>query len=571
MKNIITANTPIALDEAPEVTGRLKFDQRDVLMTYLLRNTVIFLDARRELKREHFTGQGETALGVLWAVLLEQYKRYGMLPTKPQLEAEVLAVLEDDGDRYTPEMKLDVANLIATAHEMEPEVLSTNEQYGRDLLCQFLLERAVMDPMSAFVNNAKLGVLKNPMRDLDRMRGMVSNVEALRSYSATSLVQPGWKPKTQVQVPVGIPWMDLALDGGQTVGQVYGVFGPFGSFKTGICVQIGVATAKTQYTIAAATEGKPRLTVYVVYEGGEDAIMLRALGCAAKIPRKRLLHHYLGTGALSTDRTNLQPYEVARYAGMPAAAQVPEIDRLEEAKTCVANFHILDMSGSAKNPHAGSGYIDEIVTSLERVRQSTGQEIGTVIIDYAKLMARRHLHARGLPYEHMRFLVGQIPDVARRDIGERFGCVVWIAQQLNTAANKKSAGSAQHHADSSEAGDFGENVWYAFTLSAVDKKNDNSVQFNATKTRDSAGLSEPIILKIAGDQECLVDASSTYTRGSQGQIVTRTVAGTMVPLSPPAENGSGSAAVDGVPTGDPPRAPRRPGQVGYTPPTSSAG
>lgn len=562
MKNLITANTPIGLDEAPEVSGRLKFDQRDVLMTYLIRNPVIFLDARRELKREHFTEGTETALGVMWAVLLELYKKYGQLPGRAQLEAEVLAVLEDDPDRYTEGMKVDISTLISTAFEMETDFLATNEQYGRDLLCQFLLERAVMAPMSAFMRNAAAGVLRNPMRDLDRMRGMVGKVEALRSYTATCLVQPGWKPKTQVQVPIGIDWMDEALDGGQTVGQVYGVFGPFGSFKTGVCVQIGVATAQTQYVSALGSDQKPRLTVYVVYEGGEDAIMLRALGCAAKIPRKRLLHHYLGTGSLSTNRTNLQQYEADRYAGMPAATIMPEIDRLEEAKTRVANFHILDMSGSAKNPHAGNGYIDEIVTGLERLRQQTGQEIGTVIIDYAKLMARRYLQARGLPYEHMRHVVGPIPDYVRRDICERFGCTAWIAQQLNTAANKKAAGAGQHHADSSEAGDFGENLWYAFTLSAVDKKNGNSVQFNATKTRDSEGLSEPIILKIAGDQECLVDASSTYMRGPRGNIALRTVAGTMI--APPPADGEPAA-------GEPAAAPRarRPGQVGFVPPAQT--
>jgi hypothetical protein len=562
----ITAMSPIALDEAPEVKPRLKFEQRDLLLTYLMRSPTLFLDARQALKPEHFNGGAEeTALAVLWQIQNKLYEKYGNMPAGPILEAEVMAVLDADPDRYTPEMKVDVASLIETASNFEAEVLNSNPTYGRELLCNFLLERAVMDPMTAFVKNIGRNVLMNPDRELMRLTNMVGQVNVLRNNTASGLLPEGWRPQTQVQVPLGIDWMDTALDGGQTVGQVYGIFGPFGSFKTGICVQIAVAAAQTQYALAQANQGyKPRLSVYIVYEGGEDPIRLRALGCAAKIPRKRLLHHFLGTGSLSTGPDNLQDYERERYSDLAPNLIVPEIRRLDDAKTRTSNFQILDMSGPAKNPQAGSGYIPEIVAALEKLRTQTGQEIGTVVIDYAKLMARRHLQARGLPYDHMRHIVGPIPDLVRRDVCERFGCTAWIAQQLNTAANKKAAGTPQHHADSSEAGDFGENLWYAFTLSAVDKRNGNSLQFNATKTRDSEGMAEPIILRIDGTQECLIRGDDLYRRDTNGRLASRSVADTMIgPDADPA------AAVDGLPEGGRPRQPRRPGQVGYQRPASA--
>jgi len=563
----ITAMTPIGLDEAPEVKPRLKFDQRDVMMTYLMRHPTLFLEARRMLEPELFNGGvEETAIAALWRVMINLYKKYGNMPAQNMLEAELMAVLDSDPDRYNPEMKADVASLIETAFNYEIEVLRTNEQYGRDLLCEFLIERKVMDPVAAFMRNVGRNVLINPERELDRMIHMVGQVNALRHSTASGLLPEGWRPQTQVQVPLGIDWLDVALGGGQAVGQVYGVFGPFGSFKTGICVQIGVAAAQAQYAMAQGNAGyKQRLSVYLVYEGGEDPIRLRALGCAAKIPRKRLLNHFLGSGSLSTGAADMQEYERQRFAGSPP---IPELARLDEAKTRTSNFQIIDMSGPARNPQAGSGYVPEIVTALEKLRTETGQEIGTVVIDYAKLMARRHLQARGLPYDHMRHLVGQIPDLVRRDVCERFGCTAWIAQQLNTAANKKAAGSPQHHADSSEAGDFGENLWYAFTLSAVDKRNGNTVQFNATKTRESEGMAEPIVLQIDGNQECLV-RTNQFMRDTNGNIVSSSVGRSMITPDED-EAPAASAAVDGLPQGARPRTPRRPGQLGYTPPPATS-
>jgi len=565
----ITAMTAIRLDEAPEVKPRLKFDQRDLMMTYLMRHPTLFLEARRELRPELFNGgPDEIAISAMWGIMLKLYQKYGSMPSQGMIEAELMAVLDTDPDRYTPEMKADVASLIETAFNYEVDVLRSNEQYGRDLLCEFLIERAVMDPVAAFMRNVGRNVLVNPERELERMIHMLGQVNSLRHNTASGLLPDGWRPQTQLQVPLGIEWMDTALGGGQAVGQVYGIFGPFGSFKTGICVQIAVAAAQSQFVMAQGNQGyKQRLSVYIVYEGGEDPIRLRALGCAAKIPRKRLLNHFLGTGALSTGPDNLQPYERERFAGMPS---IPEIVRLDDAKTRTSNFHIIDMSGPAKSPQAGSGYVPEIVSALEKLRTETGQEIGTVVIDYAKLMARRHLQARGLPYDHMRHLVGQIPDLVRRDVCERFGCTAWIAQQLNTAANKKAAGSPQHHADSSESGDFGENLWYAFTLSAVDKKNGNTLQFNATKTRESEGMAEPIVLQIDGNQECLV-RTNQFMRDAQGNIVSSAVGGTMIQPTDDEMPAEGSAAVDGLPQGARPRTPRRPGQLGYTPPATSAG
>lgn len=575
----------LARDELPETRSRMSFDQLDQLIIYTLRHPTLFLEALRELKPEHY-GAGETHRRLIWAKAIQLYTKFGRQPDHSGLEGGVLAGFESEPDRYTFEMRDDAVLLLETAYAMEDEVLHANTQYGRDLIVQFLTERMVYEPLKNLVDKTRAAgvVLANPLDTLERLKSTYSRVASIGTSASSVLLPPGWKPQLASYVSTGITWLDPIMGGGTNSGKVYGIFGPFGSFKTGFGVQVGVSAAQIHVTIAKDKGGKPRLVVYVVYEGGEDEIRTRALACAAKMPKKHIVDHFLSGAPLSTfDR--LHPYEEDRLRRMANREDfLPETQRLLDAVATTSNFQILDFSGSRKNPYAGQGYIPEIVAALDRLRRETGMEIGTVIIDYAKLMVRRYMRANGLKPEQTRFYMGDIPDTLRRDVAEKFDCAVWILQQLNTTANKKAAGTAQHHADSSEAGDFGENLWYCFTLSAVNKAQGHTIQFNATKTRDTEGLSEPIVLQIVGDENGVVDARARFTLRN-GKIVSRAVAEAVRPAvgernrdgggssdapSQPPEEAADPAADTGIPaerqsrTRQPGRP--RPGAVNFTPP-----
>ena len=88
--------------------------------------------------------------------------------------------------------------------------------------------------------------------------------------------------------------------------------------------------------------------------------------------------------------------------------------------------------------------------------------------------------------ENIRFYIGRLPDLIRRDIADKFDCAAIVLQQMNKNANTKKPGSLLTHGDSSEASDFGENCWFCFALSAP-SKNENGIvttTINMSKARD---------------------------------------------------------------------------------------
>ena len=556
-------------EEIPDVRPRLSFDQLDVLFAYLLKSPSIFLEAMCELKPEHFNQPGEAGRALIWKRLVALYQKYQTLPDRRILEAAVAATMDADPDLYSPSMRQDMSGLLQFVDDYETDVVFQSEAYGRDVLRFFLQERVVMDPLTTLVQNIRMGVLKDPSTLFARLAATTARVNAIGVRAVSLLLPPNWRPAQEARISTGIDWLNLATDGGFVPKWTYGIFGPFGSFKTGTGIQVAVRSAQ-QFTAAAVPVGKrPKLVAYLVYEGGADAIRLRALGCAAGIPHKRIYNHFGGGEALSTTG-NLQPYENARYEGTPNRLHhLGEVERLQGGLERTANLHIIDMSGPRENPAAGSGGLAEVVAVLDRLQRETGQEIGLIVIDYAKIMIKRYMKEHGIPTTETRHLMGGLPDELRRQVAERFNCVAVILQQLNTTANKRAAGSAQHHADSSEAGDFGENLYYCFTLSAIDKANGHTTQFNATKTRDGAGLAQPIILQLVGDEEQLVDASTRYVRSNQGRITRRDVAESFVTADDtgPVVAGDGvpGPGRGAVPQAARPRVPSRPGQINYVP------
>jgi hypothetical protein len=138
----------------------------------------------------------------------------------------------------------------------------------------------------------------------------------------------------------------------------------------------------------------------------------------------------------------------------------------------------------------------------------------------------------------LRHLVGGFGDEARRLIATEFDCPVWVLNQLNTEANKRGPGSMQHHANSQEAGNFAENLWYAHCLGNKDHET-QCCQIACTKTRRSQGVSHPTILKIEGDMSRLVKAGANYVVDNHTSRIMSTSVHSMV--EPDLRNGAGKA------------------------------
>lgn len=154
---------------------------------------------------------------------------------------------------------------------------------------------------------------------------------------------------------------------------------------------------------------------------------------------------------------------------------------------------ILDYSGSAEFPDAGSGYIPELVSGLMRLER----KISLVYIDYAGLICTRYLQSTGnFDDRRYRALLKHFGDDVRRQICERFNCTAWVAHQLKGAAGTASPTKLMHHSDAGESADFADNMTLCFCLGTEDKSTGCRV-LNPSKVRYlSSEDASPIILKI---------------------------------------------------------------------------
>jgi hypothetical protein len=493
------------------VKDRIDPDRVQLMMAFVIRHPRVFLEARQLLLPEHFQVQ-EGSYHTLWQTACMFYDNFGKMVPVDIVKTELAKLT-----LTMPTLVQDVMPIL----NFDWTALDDNENYGMDLLKWFLTERAVNDPLSSAMDQSRGLALGNPSNLLDRLMQVHARIASVGSIEDATICPTGWRPQIGQFQPTGESWLDRLLDGGTFEKQTYGLLGPFGSFKTGLAVQLSVNAAKRQF--ASPTPG---LVVYVVYEGGNTAIRLRGMSCAASMPFKRLRMYYNAGDPLSRSNA-LEDYEIARYQyASPSTPRWGEVERLNTAVASMKHFRVVDMSGTVKNPSSGTGYVPEVAGAIDRLCNEAGLPLAWLGIDYAKLMARKHWRTHlGGKDGALRHLIGELPDEIRSKILERYGGVAWILQQMNAAANRKSAGAAQHHSDSAEASDFPENLWYAFTLSKVNPAMGHTIQFNATKTRDSEGEKQGTVLRIEGDANKVVPADQRYCiNPATGKIMEREVA-----------------------------------------------
>lgn len=334
---------------------------------------------------------------------------------------------------------------------------SGNSAYGIQLLQNFCVDRNISRSIIDSANQVRGCSWVNPSDFAKQIEQRISAISTIGGTVGKNAIVSNWKPaKDDRRIPTGLPWYDAAMGGGAVPGEVYGLVGPFGSFKTGGLIQMAVAQAK----ILAAMPGGG-LVAFATYEQSLDELMARIQAHAAGIPQKRLELFRAGEIKLST-MADRAPYE--------RELQIVdcEVDRLARAEELGTRIQFVDMSGTGENRHAGRGYVPELAGSLLQTQAEASMPIRCVIVDYAKIMARKYVYARGIKVEHLRHYIGGLPNELKREIADPLGAWVWCAQQLNAVANRKGYGQEQSHVDSSEAADFGENMYFCAAHSRLD-------------------------------------------------------------------------------------------------------
>lgn len=494
----------------PVVVPMLTSDQLQVVIALALRNQALYREAREFLlHHDTFRLPAETLFVLAITAFDSAWNKIQGPPPYEIWYAELSSYAAVDSLQFPPSV---VSNAQQYAHwvcGLSDEYVHSYEGYARQELSRFLVERQSIERLRQQLTKAKVGMLEDPTNVMERARVATSRIVSMASPAPVISSFPSVQYRQVVKHPTGVRAIDEIMGGGFETRQVYGLFGPSGAFKTGFAAQITANIAMTEMARYRMDPNYvPGTCFYAVYEGGAEEIQPRVVAAAADMPRTRALQIFSSVHPDHTDQVlGSRPgeHEYERVERMT----IPERERWAYARNGLSTLQILDMSGAdpmtRKPNNSGKGGVEEIAGCIDRYVQAHKTPVRLVVIDYAKLMAKRYMTAKGIREDSLRHVLSAIPDTLRRLIADPYDCTVLVVQQLNTSANKRAAGSAMSHVDSSEAGDFGENLWYCFCLSAVNTACGSTVQLTASKTRHSQGSPYGTVLRINPNTNKLVD------------------------------------------------------------------
>ncbi len=496
-------------DEQPITVAEL-----DTMFLHLLRCPAVFSEAVTMLNSSHFERTVEPHYMILWSAMCELHQLYGQYTYETlvttivsRLQADPSCMLDRDRDAL---LRSDSEGIIWSSLRCPEQELIPD--FGRDLLRKFLRERAVVRPLKAIMNrNAGPGYIQSFAEVLRAANDDIQRIETLRQAPISGVMPRRGDPLPPPieYTPTGIGFIDTFIRG-QRVGDCNGILGVFGSGKTTLGIQLAVQNGRNYYKEHQETGKRPKISVFLSYEEPETKVQPRVWSNAAMLPRDKVEN--LRWEDLTT-QANLAQYEI-QLAG-DAARDGGYVHSESERWDITCNwlntsFVLFDMSGSEKYPAAGSGYVDEVVAGLERIARERNADIGSVVIDYAGIMAKRHMQLKNISEDKLRHYIGGLGDALRRRVAEHFQATTWLLHQFNPEQNKRSPTTLLHHMDASESKSFAENLAVCGCLGTKDEAT-GCILMNWSKVRYYVNRSQSKpTLQIDGRFCRMIDVSDRF-------------------------------------------------------------
>jgi hypothetical protein len=494
------------------------------LLIHIIRVPAVYAEARQHVEIDDWDANSERHYRILidGFFQLGDSKLYtiGGIPYVA-VHTEVKRILDDDA--ILRQSQFLINDIVGRPDDADPyngllyhAYMGVNENdlsvpYGLTLLRKFLQERQIQDKVRRVIDSASgrnvmgFGAYLNKITLKDRA------VQAIGSNPFQTMLPAGWVPTTIDTTPIGIQWADNLM-GGQAPGDVNGILGPFGGGKTMFAVQAAVERAKlcmAWHVHGDAGHERLRQIIFASYEEDIDRdIRPRIMSCAAHI-RKATLEGLKSLDQLSR-KGHLRPYELTWYEMQQIAdpeLMDGEYERLLKADAQIGqNLQMMDMRKDGR----GVGWVPELASYIERQQQQYGWAIDTIIVDYTKIMCRRYLKAQDKdPDRALRHLINETPMVAKMELAERFGCTVWLLQQLSGEANTRSPTAPLNHAHAGEARDFAENLVNCLVFGVKDGSTGCCRVFY-TKGRRSENQGMDTLVSLDGGYGRTMDASNNY-------------------------------------------------------------
>ncbi len=535
----------------------------DHLFMGLIRSPRFLDEARLLINPNQFHPMAEPHFALLWNVLIslrdrfDEYKREDVITECHRfLAANPGCMLPQHQELL---LRPDQYGLIFTAFGLS----SVNLPYCRGILEEFLRERTVAGPLRRFMDSVAVGQYP---RGLDEFLGRVTQqAERIRGIQALPRVTTVPELHTELEAPstfhsTGLEWLDSRIGGGLREGDAIGILGVTGAGKSTLAAHLASSIANRAF-VESMMRGNPQpdLTAFLTYEESAMKMRPRLWSAAMKIRRSKLETLTRPWEQLSGPH-NMEEYERAMQP--QNGEQLCEQQRWEEGRLWLnKSLDIFDMSGSNEFPYAGTGYIQEIVTTLDSRCQALGVGIRSVVVDYAGLVAKRHMGMQDIAEDRLRHFLARFGDDIRRFVAEKFHCSVIIMHQIAAQEGNRNPTALLNHTMASESKSFAENLAICASMGVPDPLTGcRLMNFSKCRTAPVEQI-RPVTLRINDEFAMLEDVGSRFVINESGRgFVTRDLSnrlhggGPAMPISaaPTAATQSTSAGdiVDGV---SPPR------------------
>jgi len=523
----------------------LKAGEKSVLFATLIRQPEAFEAAQSILSYEQIA-EVDRMYAVVWQVVCDYYAENDRLPEEHYVQTGLSRFLAEDPDVLTDKEQTKLAAFLGFAFDTPVE--SLRPRMGERYLSKYMEDRLADEMRSRLTGYT-------PVNIYELFQDAVARTEDLTVVGSATLpdaFEDDWLEENEFLDlrDTGIDFINRFLGGddedeaelvgfGHGCTESFGLLGPYGGGKTTTGVMLSTMGAKLAYNAweQSGGTGPLRLSYHFTWEEPKPSLRLRALAFLAEVPHKRIklaVKQKDLQGVLSNSDTLLD-YEQTRYAHKIRAGEAVggEYERVRRAIELLnACWRVVDLTGSDKSLGLrGTNLVDEVAAVIRKdqrkVRHAhsdfpTGVQM--VVADYVGAAAEKHLDANGMDHgSNLRHIINRWPLHMKTKVAVPFFCPVWSLHQLSTQANTLMAGSVPKYTDSAEGKAFAENLDFCVMYGMKDS--DDRMVCTCNKARREAAM-PPIIVRLRGAQQRVVDDSSNYTLKSR-RITSRTLAETV--------------------------------------------
>jgi hypothetical protein len=482
---------------------------------------------------------------LLLLIANQYFEQYGELPPREILRSEVASAVEMGGEAVTEHVMESIESILEftfSEQKFSTKKLATGQfdQWAMTIGRQWFHELTAAEA-STWAHGAS--VIADMNGHVAAFQDRLHKIDVATVASPGVLFPEGWDMHMGVKKwPTGVSFIDKFLAGGQAGGEVYAFAGPYGSCKTMLSLQmlVNAACAFRDMEEADGWDGVRRIAVYVTYETDEKEVQLRTLLYGAQVPMKTLETMFKngGIASLSTSKS-LLPYERDKYANAIAAGRFVAGERERvEAVTKLLNNHLLviDLTGQRKEYRNCGNTVQDVAVLVERAisRMPVESKAEMLTLDYAGLMAKRQIRTGSDDPSRMRHLIGNVPLDMRDFIAVPMDCACWAVHQLNTSANKKSAGARISRTEFAECGSFLENVAFGLVVGMPNRQ--MLARFSSLKHRRN-GEEDDVVVRIRGAEGIVEECGEYVLDANTSSIVPKKDAAVVGVLGVPAKAG----------------------------------